>query len=280
MITNFQILAAWFFALAVGLAVSFALQNHTPERAPQSVDRAPQSMTKTTEYICPMHPDVVDTKPSECPICHMDLVARNELEGDEVSDHCHGATCINAGELKNMNYKSFTVERKPFEKEVALAGRFINNTSVVFLVFERDLNLIKAGARFVGVASAAPGTKIYGKLGAADSMVDPVTRMIRVAGVLDQPAPFALGEMSFDATLKIRLGSRLQVPADAVLHLGRNDIVYVEGSNGRLEKRTVVTGFQSNNFTEIKSGLKEGEVVAADSVFLIDSESKLRGSGD
>ena len=41
----------------------------------------------TTEYTCPMHPEVVRDKPGSCPICGMDLVPRivrkDESEEDE-----------------------------------------------------------------------------------------------------------------------------------------------------------------------------------------------------
>jgi len=38
-------------------------------------------------WYCPMHPDYVSDQPGTCPICHMDLVKREEAE-----THAHGAT--------------------------------------------------------------------------------------------------------------------------------------------------------------------------------------------
>ena len=36
----------------------------------------------TSRYVCPMHPDVIDDHPSECPICGMTLVAEHAVGDD------------------------------------------------------------------------------------------------------------------------------------------------------------------------------------------------------
>ena len=40
--------------------------------------RDTQPLVAASEYYCPMHPQVVSEKPGECPICGMDLVAREK----------------------------------------------------------------------------------------------------------------------------------------------------------------------------------------------------------
>lgn len=43
-----------------------------------------------TEYVCPMHPDVVQEEPGTCPKCGMELVPREAGDGGESTDHGHG----------------------------------------------------------------------------------------------------------------------------------------------------------------------------------------------
>lgn len=49
-----------------------------------------------TEYICPMHPEIVRDEPGSCPKCGMDLVAREDAKdegaSEESSAHDHGAS--------------------------------------------------------------------------------------------------------------------------------------------------------------------------------------------
>ena len=69
----------------------------------------------------------------------------------------------------------------------------------------------------------------------------------------------------------------LTVPAEAVLHSGEVQTVFVALGNGKFEPRQVKTGLQSEDgFIEIKQGLLEGEHVVTSAQFMLDSESKLR----
>lgn len=62
-----------FFLLALVTAASCSDQGHEHEAG-------------TTEYTCPMHPQIVQDKPGTCPICNMDLVAKSgHSEGIEIT---------------------------------------------------------------------------------------------------------------------------------------------------------------------------------------------------
>lgn len=43
-----------------------------------------------TQYVCPMHPEVVQDEPGSCPKCGMDLVAREDGESTSEHGHDHG----------------------------------------------------------------------------------------------------------------------------------------------------------------------------------------------
>ena len=67
----------------------FAQSAFSPEAADFDVD----AIRTQTEYVCPMHPEVVRSEPGSCPICGMDLVPREAVGGNDpgATDHAgHG----------------------------------------------------------------------------------------------------------------------------------------------------------------------------------------------
>lgn len=67
--------AAWILALLVTLLAAGcnnAPASATPREAPPVASAA--SPEPATRYACPMHPEVTDTKASDCPKCGMKLV--------------------------------------------------------------------------------------------------------------------------------------------------------------------------------------------------------------
>ncbi len=69
----------------------------------------------------------------------------------------------------------------------------------------------------------------------------------------------------------------LVVPRNAVLHVGKNNVVYVETEPGRFEIRPVVVGPILRDKIVILKGIEEGEEVATSGNFLIDSQMQLAG---
>ena len=81
-------------------------------------------------------------------------------------------------------------------------------------------------------------------------------------GFSDQPIPEA---------------KQLVVPRDAVLMAGAHSVVYVETEPGRFELRKVELGPSLGNQIVLLSGVTEGEQVATNGNFLIDSQMQLAG---
>ncbi len=82
------------------------------------------------------------------------------------------------------------------------------------------------------------------------------------------------------ATLNLvaeRVETHVLVPSEAVLYTGEKTVVFVAEGIGKYAAREIDTGFVGDNgFTEVKSGLEEGENVVVSGQFLLDSESQLR----
>ena len=66
------------------------------------------------------------------------------------------------------------------------------------------------------------------------------------------------------------------VPNEAVVRSGLREQVFVVREPGKFEPRPVEVGLSGGGFTEIRSGVADGEEVVVSAQFLIDSESKLR----
>jgi membrane fusion protein, copper/silver efflux system len=71
----------------------------------------------------------------------------------------------------------------------------------------------------------------------------------------------------------------LTVPRDAMVDTGEMQHVFVQTGPGRFEPRPVRVGMRLPERIEILEGLSEGEAIVTSGVFLVDSESRLRGSG-
>jgi Cu(I)/Ag(I) efflux system membrane fusion protein len=104
------------------------------------------------------------------------------------------------------------------------------------------------------------------------------TRAVRVRFVVPNAdgalRPGMYGTASFDAARR----DALTVPREAVVETGQSQHVFVRTEQGALEPRQVRLGRRLPDRIEVLEGLSEGEEVVSSGVFLIDSESRLRGS--
>jgi len=70
----------------------------------------------------------------------------------------------------------------------------------------------------------------------------------------------------------------LSVPREAVIRSGNQQRLIIKTDEGRYQARQVVTGLESGEWIEIRSGVREGERVVTSAQFLIDSEAGLEAS--
>jgi multidrug efflux pump subunit AcrA (membrane-fusion protein) len=73
----------------------------------------------------------------------------------------------------------------------------------------------------------------------------------------------------------------LTVPVSAIIDSGARQMALVQvgdAKDGRFEPREVKPGARSENYLEVLSGLREGELVVTSANFLIDAESNLKAA--
>ena len=106
--------------------------------------------------------------------------------------------------------------------------------------------------------------------------VDPTTRGQRFRITLDRSLPAGL---FVPVVVPVDLGSRLSLPADAVIHAGERDLVFVDEGEGRITPHEVKLGVRAGEWQEVREGLKEGDLIVEGGAFLVAAESRLRSAG-
>ena len=145
-------------------------------------------------------------------------------------------------------------------------------------IYEYEMPFVHVGDRVEVEVPAITGQVISGVVRSLGSVVDPVTRSLRVRAQLENPDGVLKPEMYVNVTLKTDLGEQLAVPEEAVFATGEKNIVFVVKENNVFEPREVVLGAKADHFYEIKSGLQDGEQAVTSGNFLIDSESRLKSA--
>ncbi|MFA5159602.1 MAG: efflux RND transporter periplasmic adaptor subunit [Candidatus Omnitrophota bacterium] len=145
-------------------------------------------------------------------------------------------------------------------------------------IYEYEIPFVRVGDAVEVDVPAVSGKKFQGVVRSLDSVLDPVTRSIRVRAQLDNPDGVLKPEMYVNAMLKTDLGEQLAVPEEAVFTTGEKNIVFVAKENNIFEPREVVLGTKADHFYQIKSGLQENEQAVISGNFLIDSESRLKSA--
>ena len=145
-------------------------------------------------------------------------------------------------------------------------------------IYEYEMPFVHVGDRVEVEIPAVSGRKFQGTVRSLDSVVDPVTRSIRIRAQLENPDGILKPEMYVNAMLKTGLGEQLAVPEEAVFATGEKNIVFVVKENNVFEPREVELGAKADDFYQIKRGLQENEIVVTSGNFLIDSESRLKSA--
>ncbi|MCC7519123.1 MAG: efflux RND transporter periplasmic adaptor subunit [Verrucomicrobiae bacterium] len=149
-------------------------------------------------------------------------------------------------------------------------------------VFESDLGALHLGQRVRVTTKAEPGREHTGKLVFLGRMLNENNRTVPARFVLPNPDRTLLPNLSASGVVEILVGDAvLSVPNSAVLDLGTRHVVYLEEQDGMFTPREIRAGQVTPHYTEIVSGLTEGEPVVVAGAFLVDAQAQLRaGAGE
>ena len=124
-----------------------------------------------------------------------------------------------------------------------------------------------ANVRFPDLAK-----EVTGKIEFVNPEINPDTRINLIRVSVPNPANQLKPGMPAYVVLKNRQRNTLTLPADAVIRGEKHSIVWVEIDKNTFKSVMVETGLENDDRIEIKSGLKEGDVVVTSGAYLINSE--------
>src|SRR6185295_7013318 len=145
-------------------------------------------------------------------------------------------------------------------------------------VYEHELDLVRPGQLLTITTAALPGRTFTASVVAIDPVLDPATRTARVRALVATPDADLRPETFVQVHIHVGLGEALAVPTDAVLDTGAHQIVFVVHEQRTFEPRAVTLGRDAGEWTEVLTGLEDGDEVVTSANFLIDSESRFRAA--
>jgi Cu(I)/Ag(I) efflux system membrane fusion protein len=143
-------------------------------------------------------------------------------------------------------------------------------------IYEYELPFVRVGEKARVDLSYTAGRSLTATVSYISPTLDPMTRTAKVRLAVPNPGLMLKPEMFVTVEIMAGAGSRLAVPAEAILDSGLRQILYVEKKPGIYEMRAVAVGARGGGYVEILRGVRAGERVVTSGNFLIDSETQLR----
>jgi membrane fusion protein, copper/silver efflux system len=142
-------------------------------------------------------------------------------------------------------------------------------------VYEADLARVRVGQQASVTLDYLPGHAYDAKVSFVYPYLEAGARTGRVRIELGNKELALRPGMYANVELASDLGSRLQVPASAIVYTGPRRLVFVDLGQGRFRPREVRVGSETDGTYEVLAGLQAGEVVATSGVFLIAAEARI-----
>jgi len=180
------------------------------------------------------------------------------------------------GIVASLNVREGTFV-KPATDILSLAD--LSSVWLLAEVFERQANWVEVGQNAEIYLSYLPGKVWQGRVEYVYPSLNQKTRTLKVRIRLENPDE-SLKPNMFAAVLIFGGAKKdvVSIPREALIRTGDEQRVIVQVKAGEFAAKDVVSGIESGDFVEIKSGISEGDIVVTSGQFLIDSEASLKAS--
>ena len=139
---------------------------------------------------------------------------------------------------------------------------------------ERDLPHLKRGQTLRLRSSSYPEESFGATVDVVSDFIDPVTRVIKARGSVDNRARKLKGEMFITAEIDIGTRPGVQVPAKAVFLVGDKYYAFTEDTPGSFTRVEVKTGGDANGSIGVVAGLAPGQKVVVEGSLLLQRLSR------
>jgi Cu(I)/Ag(I) efflux system membrane fusion protein len=111
--------------------------------SPDRIETAGRTLAKpaTKRWVCPMHPDVIQDHPGECPICGMDLVEMEPAETPQPG-HDHGVN-LDTASLQKLGVRLASAEWRTLSQDIHTYGNVVADESLIFNLSAKFEGVIK-----------------------------------------------------------------------------------------------------------------------------------------
>ncbi len=159
----------------------------------------------------------------------------------------------------------------------------LNSVWAEFDVYEQDIKSFFIGQEISIIPNAYPEMEITTKVDFIDPILNTDKRTVIIRTTLKnsdgklKPGMFVNGFVY--KTDKNNSNAKIIVPKTAVLWTGKRSVVYVKdkGDEPVFEMRNIKIAGETNEFYEISSGLKIGEIIVSNGTFTVDAAAQLSG---
>lgn len=182
--------------------------------------------------------------------------------------------------------------RAPFSGEIiernATVGEVVDSSKTLFTVAdlstvwvradfpEQQIGKLKTGLAVEVRVAAYPETVFQGAITYLGAVIDSATRTVTARSQISNQDRRLRPEMFAEVTVRAQEQSVLAVPRAALQQVGSRTMIFVIRSPRRFELLDVTIGESSNEYVEIKDGLKIGDEIVTEGSYILKSEA-LRG---
>ena len=139
-------------------------------------------------------------------------------------------------------------------------------------VYSSQLSVIDNDGQAIVQFPDMQGKEVSGKIEFVNPEINPDTRINLIRVSFPNPGNYLKPGMPAYVVIKNSKNKSLSLPADAVIRDSRGASVWVQTSGHKFKYKMVEIGLETNDRVEIKSGLKDGDIVVISGAYLLNSE--------